>query len=189
VAPRDGEMRTTWSPTGAATPSLVHTHRMGGSVVVFALTPSLERWILDPDGSGIDREVLDATPRRCAHVGDRDADGAPRWVWTSGRESIARHDLIESHHVHVDLRPGRPGDIVVAPVEHTASIDRGWLIGPVHDLSAMTTDLWVRATNDITSVAAVVHVPRPIPLGLRCTWMPATSNDPSPTPTPREDQP
>lgn len=189
VAPRDGEMRTTWTPTDAAAPLPIHTHRVGDAIVLLALTPSLEQWTLDPDGSGIEREVLDATPRRCAHVGGHGADGAPRWAWTSGDESIALHDLVESRHVHLDLRPGQPDDFVVAHEGHPDRIDRGWLIGLVHDQSAMSTDLRVRATNDITSVAAVVRVPRPIPRGLHCTWMPAPSNDPSPTPSPREDQP
>jgi carotenoid cleavage dioxygenase-like enzyme len=64
VAPRDGELRTTWMPTDVAAPWPVHTYRAGDTIILLALTPSLERWILHPDGGAIEREVLDPTPRR-----------------------------------------------------------------------------------------------------------------------------
>ena len=190
VAPRDGEMRTTWMPTDAAAPWPVHTRRAGDTIVLVALTPALERWILHPDGGAIEREVLDPTPRHFAHVCDRGAAGAPHRVWTTGDETIGRHDLVDSRHESHSLRPSQPGDFVVVPdATRPDLIDSGWFVGLVHDPSNATTDLRVSDAADITETAAVVRIRRPIPRGLRCTWMPATSNDPHHAPSPKEDRP
>ena len=50
ITSRDGEARTTWMPTETAAPSPVYTRQAGGSIILVALTPSLERWILHPEG-------------------------------------------------------------------------------------------------------------------------------------------
>ena len=46
VASRDGEARITWITTGVEAPHLVHARDAGDTIVVHALTPSLERWTL-----------------------------------------------------------------------------------------------------------------------------------------------
>jgi carotenoid cleavage dioxygenase-like enzyme len=129
VAPRDGEVRTTWMSTDVAAPRPVHTHRAGDTIILVALTPSLERWILHPDDGAIEREVLDPAP----------------------------------------------GDFVVVPdPAQPDRIDCGWFVGLVHDPSNATTDLRVSDAADISTAAATVRIPQPLPHGLRCTWMPAT---------------
>jgi carotenoid cleavage dioxygenase-like enzyme len=178
VAPRDSEAHTTWMPTDIAAPSPVHTHRAGNNIVLLALTPALERWILHPEGGAIEREVLDPTPRHFAHLSDDGLDGAPRWVWTTGDDTIGRHDLIDSCHAHRSLRPRLPGDFVVVPdTARPDDIDGGWLVGLVRDPSSATTDLRVMDAVDITEPpAASVRIPRQIPHGLRCTWIPSTQH-------------
>ena len=175
VAPRGGEVRTTWMPTDVPAPTPVHTHRAGDTIVLLALTPSLERWILHPDRLIVERQVLDPTPRRFAHLCAGGAAGAPRRVWTTGDETIGSHDLVGSRHSHHSLWPKQPGDFVVVPDSaRPDDIDSGWFVGLVHDPSTSTTDLRVSDATDIAEAIATLRLPRPIPRGLRCTWVPAT---------------
>ena len=90
---RTGEARTTWIATGVDAPHPVHAHDAGDAVVLLVLTPSLERWTLYPGTRNIQREVLDPTPRRFAHRGGTDVDGALRIVWTTGDGTVGHHDL------------------------------------------------------------------------------------------------
>jgi carotenoid cleavage dioxygenase-like enzyme len=65
VTNRAREANTTWLPTGVDAPRLVNAHDDGDTVVVLALTPSLERWTLAPASSTpVAREVLDPTPQQ-----------------------------------------------------------------------------------------------------------------------------
>jgi carotenoid cleavage dioxygenase-like enzyme len=176
VAARDGEVRTTWMPTDMAAPWPVHTHRAGDTVILIALTPSLERWILHPDGGAIAREVIDPTARQFAHSSGDANYGMPGFVWTTGGETIGRHDLVELRSTHLNLAPHAPRDfVIVADAERHGTVDAGWFVGFVHDASGSGTDLWVIDTADITEPpTATIRIPRPIPYGLRCTWIPAT---------------
>ena len=176
VASRDGEARTTWIATGVAAPHPVHAHDAGAAVALLALTPSLERWTLHPEAGNFQREVLDPTPRRFAHCGDEDVDGAPHIVWTTGDGTIGHHDLATSSHVHHSLRPHRPGDLVFVPhATRARATGGGWLIGFVHDTWGPTTELRVIDAADIAGAPiAAIRVPRHVPRGFRCTWIPAT---------------
>ena len=140
IASREGEGRTTWIATGVAAPSPVHAHDAGDTVVLVALTPVLERWTLHPAAGSIQREVLDPTPRRFAHCGNEVVDGTPRLLWTTGNGTIGQHDLVASRHVHHNLGPDVPGDLVfVADPTRPSAADGGWLVGFVHDTSRATT--------------------------------------------------
>ena len=189
VAPRGGDVRTSWMPTVVAAPRPVHTHRAGDTIVLLVLTPSLERWILHPDRLIVERRVLDPTPRRFAHLCVGAANGAPRRVWTTGDETIGSHDLVGSRHSHHSLGPKQPGDFVVVPdAARPDDIDSGWFVGLVHDPSTTTTDLRVSDATDVTEAIATLRLPRPIPRGLRCTWVPASpATDTQHTPSPRTD--
>jgi len=190
VAARDGELRTTWVPTGAAAPWPIHTHRSGDNIILLALTPSLERWTLHADGGTFEREVLDPTPRHFAHICDSAVDQAPGSVWTAGDETIGRHSLVHSFHTSHSVRPGKPGDfVIIADATRSEDINSGWFVGLVHDPSTTTTDLRVSDAADITEAIATIRIPRPISHRLRCTWMPATSNAPQQPPSPKEDRP
>jgi carotenoid cleavage dioxygenase-like enzyme len=187
IASRDGEARTSWVATGVAAPHLAQAHEAADAVVVLAVTPSLERWTLHPDSGTIECEVLDATSRRFAHLRVDCGAGAPRWVWTTGDETIGRHDLSDSRHVHHSVRPCVPGDFAVVPdAARPFDADGAWFVGFVHDTSG-TTDLCVIDAAEITGPAiATIRIPRPIPHGLRCTWIPATHHSPN---SPKEDRP
>ena len=177
LATRDGDARTSWVATGVAAPHPVHAHEAADAVVLLAVTPSLERWTLHPDSGTIAREVLDATSRRFAHLRVDGVVGAPRWVWTTGDETIGRHHLSDSRHVHHSLRPCVPGDFVVVPdPAGQRDADCAWFVGFVHGTSG-TTDLCVIDGAEIAEPAiATVRIPRPIPRWLRCTWIPSTQH-------------
>jgi carotenoid cleavage dioxygenase-like enzyme len=178
IASREGEGRTTWIATGVAAPSPIHAHDVDDTLVLIALTPMLERWTLHPAAGSIEREVLDPTPRRFAHCGDDGVDGAPYLLWSTGNGTIGRHDLAASRHVHHNLRPDVPGDLVfVADATRHSGGDGGWLVGFVHDASRATTELRVIDAADIAaSPIATAPIPRPIPRGLRCTWIPSAQH-------------
>ena len=176
VAARDGDPRTTWIATGADAPHPVHAHDAGDAVVLLVLTPSLELWTFHPGTTNIRREVLDPTPRRFAHCGAKDDDGAPLIVWTTGDETVGHHDLATSSHTHHSLRPHLPGDLVFVPDTASGGAhDNGRLVGFVHKPSDSTAELRVIDTGAIAGPPiAWIPVPRRIPRGLRCTWIPAT---------------
>lgn len=176
VAPRDGEARVKWVPTDVAAPRPIHTYQAGDTFILLVLTPSLERWILHPDSGAVEREVLDPTARRFVHLSGEGVDGAPRWLWTTGDDTISRHDLVDSRHAHHSLRACQPGDFVVVPdAERPDHVDGGWFVGLVHDPATTTTDLCVCEVADIAGPAiATVRIPQRVPLGLRCTWIPST---------------
>ena len=176
VALRGRESRTTWIATGVAAPSAVHAHDAGDTVVLLALTPLLERWTLHPGAGRLQREVLDPTPRHFAHCGSAGVDGAPRLLWTTGDRTIGHHDLVSPRHVHHSLRPDLPGDLVfVADATRENDADGGWLVGFVHDTSGAAAELRVIDAADIAGpTIATVPIPRRVPRGLRCTWIPST---------------
>ncbi|MEO5902366.1 MAG: carotenoid oxygenase family protein [Ilumatobacteraceae bacterium] len=176
VAPRDGDVRAHWTPTDSIAPRPVHTHRTSDTVVLVALTPSLERWTLHSDGRSIERDVLDPRPRRFAHTSSGGAvDGTPGFVWSTGGETIGQHDLVKSRSTHLDLAPNAPGDFVVVPDPARSASNAGWFVGFVRHASGGDTDLVVIDTSDLAgAVLATIHIPRPNPHGLRCTWLPAT---------------
>jgi carotenoid cleavage dioxygenase-like enzyme len=176
VAPRKGELHTTWIATGIAAAYPVHAYEAGDIVVVLALTPLLERWTLHPEAGSIQREVLDPTPRRFAHCGNDSAGGAPRCLWTTGNGTIGHHELVSARHVHCNLRPDVPGDLVfVTDATRVSDADGGWLVGFVHNSSGVGTELYVIDAAEIVGPAiATAPISRLVPRGLRCTWIPAT---------------
>ena len=176
VVPRNGELRSTWIPTGIEASHPVHAHDAGDSVIVLALTPLLERWTLHLEAGTIQREVLDPTPRRFAHCSIDGADGAPLCVWTTGNGTIGYHDLINTRHLHHNLQPCVPGDFVFvtdATPERDAA-DGGWLVGFVHHPSGDGTELRVIDAADIAGPpVASAPIPRIIRPELDCTWTPS----------------
>jgi carotenoid cleavage dioxygenase len=175
VTTNDSEAHTTWIATGVAAPLLVHAHDVGETVVVLAVTPSLERWTLHAASATVHRDVLDPTPRRFARTADR-VDVAPRFLWTIGETTADKHDLTTTRSVSHNFRPDRtPGDLVfVADAARTSDADGGWLVGFVHHASQNATDLVVLDAADIARPAtAVVRIPRRIPRGLHGTWVPS----------------
>lgn len=177
VVPRNGELRTTWMPTGIEAAHPVHAHDAGDSVIVLALTPRFERWRLHLEAGTIQREVLDPRPRRFAHCGIDGTEGAPLCVWTTGDGTIGSHDLLNSRHLHQSLHPDVPGDFVfVTDATRQHDADGGWLVGFVHHHQCGGgTDLTVIDAADIAGPPiASAPIPRIVPPELECTWIAST---------------
>lgn len=176
VAPREGDLRMTWIATGTAAAHPVHAYESHDIVVVLALTPLLERWTLHPHAENIQREVLDSTPRHFAHGGNQGADGAQRCLWTTGDRGVSQHELFSARHVHRNLSPDVPGDLLfVTDATRESDADGGWLVGFVHRSSGAETELYVIDAADIVGPAiATAPISRLVPRGLRCTWIPST---------------
>ena len=176
VASRDGEARITWITTGVEAPHLVHARDAGDTIVVHALTPSIERWTLHAATATMQREVLDPTPRRFARTDVRPGDGVPRFLWTVGDVTADKCDLVTTSYVrHFFDSHHAPGDLVfVADPSRPSDADGGWLVGFVHHTSADETDLVVLDAADVhRSSLAMIRIPRRIARGHHSTWIPS----------------
>jgi len=177
VAARDAEAQPIWIATGGDAALLVHAHDVGETVVVLTLTPALETWTLHPASRLIRRDVLDPTPRRFARTADHRLDQAPRFVWTSGDDTVDKHDLTSAGSVtHIFRQDRIPGDLAfVADPARADDADGGWLVGFVHHASGNYADLVILDAADIARPAiATVRIPQCIPRRLHSTWIPST---------------
>ncbi|MEO7398039.1 MAG: carotenoid oxygenase family protein [Ilumatobacteraceae bacterium] len=177
VTSRDSEARIIWIPTGVDAPVPVHAHDNAGAIVMYAITPSLERWTLNIGAATVRRDLLDTAPRRFARTSDHQLDGAPRFLWTIGDGTADTHDLSAGSHVQHDFGQRQPGDLVFVPdPARPHDADGGWLVGFIHGASGDGTDLVVLDAADISRPAvAAVRIPRRIPPELHTTWIPSTN--------------
>jgi carotenoid cleavage dioxygenase len=184
VASRDGEPRAKWIATGVTAPHAVHAHDAGDAVVLLALTPRLERWTVATGVGTVEREVLDPTPRHSAHVSGGLLDRDTCLLWTTGDETIGRHDPAEPRPVYRSLRPDVPVDfVVVDDADRPGDADSNWLVGFVDVAADRATDLRVIDANDIARrPLATVRIPERVPRGLRCTWIPFAQSPPNQSP-------
>ena len=183
VMARDAEARITWITTGLGAPHLVHARDAGDTIVVHALTPSLERWTLHAATATMRREVLDAAPRRFARTSDRQVDGLLQFLWTTGDTTLDKYDLVTTSYVrHFFGSRDAPGDLVfVDDPSRPSDADGGWLIGFVHHSSADETDLVVLDAADVNRPAiATVRIPRHVARGHHSTWIPSAGQRSSP---------
>ena len=177
VTSRNGEAHITWITTGVDAPHLVHAHDAGDTIVIHAVTPSLERWTLHATSASIQREVIDPTPRRFARTSDHGVDGVPRFLWTTGHGTVDKYDLAATSYVrHCFGFRRTPGDLVfVADPSRPGDADGGWLVGFLHNASGDDTDLVVLDAADLNRPAiATVRIPRRIDRGHHSTWIPST---------------
>ena len=176
VAPRDGEGRAAWIATDVAAPRAVHTHRLGNTVVLIGLTPSLERWTFSLDERTVGREVLERNGWNFAHTSGPATRGTHRIIWTAGHGTIGRHDVVDAQSEYLGLAPHEPGDFAIVPdAAHPEIPEAGWIVGFVHDPSGDEADLRVIDAADLRQPAlATVRIPRPANRGLRCAWLPST---------------
>jgi 8'-apo-carotenoid 13,14-cleaving dioxygenase len=177
VTPRGGEANPRWVSTGIDAPYLVHAHDAGDAVIVYVVTPSLERWTLHAPSATVHREVLDPTPQRFARTSDQPVAGSPRFLWAADDRTAVKHDLFTATHDRHLFAPHRtPGDLVfVADTSRTSDADGGWLVGFVHHTMGDETDVVVLDAADISARAiATVTVPRRVPHVHHSTWIPST---------------
>ena len=162
VASRNGELRSTWIPTGIEAAHAVHAHDAGDSVIVLALTPLLERWTLHLEAGTIRREVLDPTPRRFATAASTAPTGRRSAYGRRATEPSATTISSTPVTITTASTPGVPGDFVFVTdaTPQRDAADGGWLVGFVHHPSGDGTELFVIDAADI-AVPAIVTVPIP----------------------------
>jgi carotenoid cleavage dioxygenase-like enzyme len=87
IATRCTDARVTWVAAELNAPYLVSAHDVGDTVVVYAVTPALERWTVHASSVTLHREVLDPTPRRpsdLVFVADTSRRSDPDGGWLVG---------------------------------------------------------------------------------------------------------
>lgn len=183
IGSRDLESRMRWIPTGVDDPAFVHAHSAGATVVVHAVTPSLERWTIHLASSSVHREVLDPAHQRFVRI-THVSEMSRQLLWTVGDRAADTYDLLTGRHVHRSFGQRRPGDLVFV-ADPARPSDDGWLVGFVHDEPGLAADLVILDAADISRPAvAVAHIPRPVPVDLHTTWIPGTSQQPQQGDTP-----
>lgn len=188
VASRVGELRPTWISTDLTAVRPISVHLVGDTVVLLALTPALERLTLHPQSRRFERAVIDPAARLFARSGG-DIGGPHHAVWTTGGDTIARHDQADSSTTRLRLEQQGTGDFVLVNLPGHANVTNGWFVGVVHDVSGDAADLVVIDAGDLASGAlATIHLGRRVPAGLRLAWLASTAHAPETT-TPKEIEP
>jgi carotenoid cleavage dioxygenase-like enzyme len=87
IAPRCADARVTWIATELRASYLLSAHDIGDIVVVYAVTPALERWVVHASSATLHREVLDPMPPRPSDlvlVADSSRQSDPESGWHVG---------------------------------------------------------------------------------------------------------
>ncbi|MCU1360625.1 MAG: carotenoid oxygenase [Ilumatobacteraceae bacterium] len=163
-----------WTATGINAPTLVHAHDAGDAVIVYTLTPRLERWTIHTVPASVHREVLDPTHHHFARTDAHSGGVPPRCLWTTSDNGAHRHDLVTANSDDHIFGPGcRPGDVVFVTDATQTDDNSGWIIGLVHHEQTMHTDVVVLdAANFAQPAPCTIRIPRSVPRGSRSTWIP-----------------
>ena len=177
VAPRDGELRTQWTPTDVSSATAVHAFDVRGGVEVYALTPILQRWTLD-SGGAIRREVIHGKPSRAACTSGHRSGTRADVVWTAADAAVRSHDLVTGNGAIHHVGSGSVGAVLFVPdPERPLEPGGGWLIVVVHGTShtsPVTTELRILDAGDIAGPPiARLRIPRDIRRDASWLWVPA----------------
>lgn len=175
ITSRDTQTSIRWMATGVDA-GLVAAHVAGEAVVVYTVTPSLERWTVHVPQATIHREILDSTPQRLAHASDHVSHEAPPFLWAVGDGTLDTYDLATGGHAQHNFGSRQPGDLTfIADPARPNDSAGGWLVGFVEDPSGDRVDLVVLGAADIEDLpTATIRLPRRIPRGLHTTWIPSS---------------
>jgi carotenoid cleavage dioxygenase-like enzyme len=143
----------------------------------------LERWVIDPQGGKVRRDVIDASPQEFPRPDERFFGQSYRYAWSLGlpgqdaflgEAPIYRHDLETGERQAHDFGPGKvPGEFVFVPRSADAPEGDGWVMGYVIDSRAETTDLVILDASDMSKPPiASIHIPHRVPPGFHGNWLP-----------------
>lgn len=142
----------------------------------------LERWSIDPAGSGVTRETLDPDPQEFPRPDERFFGQPYRYVWSTGLPDAASPEFFaEAPLLRHDLTTGEramrtfgdnavPGEFVFVPRHADAAEGDGWMMGYVIDRASGTTDLAILDATTLADVARV-HIPHIVPPGFHGNWV------------------
>ena len=175
ITSHDTQTPIRWIATGVDA-GLVAAHDAGEAVVVYTVTPSLERWTVDVPQATIHREILDASPRRLARANEHVSDEAPRFLWAVGDGTLHTYDLATGGHAQHNFGSRQPGDLTfIADATRPNESAGGWLVGFVEGPAGATVDLVFLDAADIERLPiATVGLPPGTSRGLHTTWVPSS---------------
>jgi carotenoid cleavage dioxygenase-like enzyme len=179
IGARDLETGVHWIPIDVGSPALVHAQATDDSLLVVVLTPSLERWAIDPASRSIGREVLDPTPQRLARTNHSMSGTARPLIWTIGDRTVDTHDLATGRHINRRFDHRQPGDLAfVNDPTRLHDTDGGWLVGIVRASDRDVELVLLDAADVAGPVVAAARLPALIPPDLHTVWIPSTSQWP-----------
>ena len=139
----------------------------------------LERWIIDPQTRGVERETIDPTPQEFPRPDERRFGLPYHYAYTMALtgpflgNALFKRDMETGVRLTHDFGPGRyPCEFVFVPSHANAAEDDGWLMGFVIDGAAETTDLVIlNAQNFEGKPQASIQIPHRIPPGFHGNWI------------------
>ena len=179
-----GDMAARWfdvDSDAGTVDHVVNAYESGGDLLVDVITGGrLERWTIT---DRVEREVLDHAPQGAPRINDHFVAAPYRYSYTvaldeDGRTPASRllkHDLAtrarEVHDFGPDIHVGE--HVFVADPARRDAEDGGWLVGFIHHDTARDARLIVLdAQHAAGPPVASVLIPRRIPFGSHCAWIP-----------------
>lgn len=142
--------------------------------------PTLDRWILDPQGGPVKEERLDDRGQEFPRHDERLVGKPYRFGYTAGFEAgiemggLLKHDLrnggVELHHEGPARKFMEP---VFVPRTPDADEDDGWVMAYIYDESTDTSDVVILNAQDFRGdPVATIHLPGRVPFGFHGNWVP-----------------
>ena len=138
----------------------------------------LHRWTLDPATGGVTEERIDDRGVEFPTLDDQRVGRRSRFLYTradSGPDvAIVKYDIVGGTSTEHALGAGIvPGEAVFVPSEAPdRAEDDGWLMALVTTRGGGPSRLLVLDATDVAAEpVAVVHLPRPVPMGFHGNWI------------------
>ncbi len=159
-------------------------------------TPRMDRWTIDLDRGRVAERRLDDRPQEFPRINEQLVGRPNRYGYSAAASHLIRQlapdeeqvpdDALSNGLIKHDLRRGRTqfhrferdatvGEAVFVPRAGATTEDDGYVISYVHNPQRGASDLVILSAADFTAKPlARIHLPRPIPLGLHGSWVPAS---------------
>lgn len=142
--------------------------------------PILERWLVDPKGGPVKREVLNDLGQEFPRIDERLIGKDYRYGYTTGvgpefqMGGLLKHDLVDGKtEVHNEGGARRFLEPVFVPRSAAAAEDDGWIIAHVYDESEDSGDVVIIEAQDFAAgPIATIHLPQRVPFGFHGNWVP-----------------
>ncbi len=140
--------------------------------------PRLHRWTLDPATGSVSEEQLDDRGVEFPTLDDARVGRRARYLYTradSARDvAIVKYDIVDGtsteHPLGADVVPGEA--VFVPSGEPGRAEDDGWLMALTTTRGGGPSQLLVLDATDVAAApVAVVHMPRPVPMGFHGNWI------------------
>lgn len=142
--------------------------------------PTLERWLVDPKGGPVKREVLDDRGQEFPRHDERLVGKPYRYGYTAGFAAglemggLMKHDLRDGKtELHNEGEARRFLEPVFVPRSADADEDDGYILAYVFDESTGKSDVVILHAQEFTSgPIATIHLPQRVPFGFHGNWAP-----------------